>query len=98
MSSGIIPTDGSVCCICWEIIPEGQNARDASGQAWDVHQGLCAVEAGLEPPSVFVRFTRQFNRGDPAPLWDKTPLDQKRVWLKMQQVVRSHPGSPSTRP
>ena len=43
----MIPTDGSVCCICWSKIKVGQHARDAEGQRWDVHQGECAALAGI---------------------------------------------------
>lgn len=66
MSSGIFPTDGSVCCICWGAIVPGFNATDADGTRWDAHRGTCAVGAGITelPPFHCPRCTRLLQQWD----------------------------------
>ena len=36
------------CCICFSTLTPDQCAVDASGQKWDVCQGGCAEEAGID--------------------------------------------------
>lgn len=45
-----MPFLGSMCCICFGEIQEGNHFIDAAGGQWDVHRGDCAIQAGCLTP------------------------------------------------
>lgn len=44
--SSPMPISAGVCCVCFDAIQPGDNARDTEGD-WDVHKGKCADKAGI---------------------------------------------------